>query len=375
MNEKWGIIGRSERIQDVLKVIEQVADTDVAVLIQGESGTGKEMVTRAVHMNSGRSSQEMISVNCGAIPEGILESELFGHEKGSFTGAQARRMGYFEMADKSTIFLDEIGEMSLQTQVKLLRVLELGEFMRVGGNKLIKSDVRIIAATNKDLEHEVQKGNFRDDLFYRLKTVTIYLPSLRERTVDIPLFIDKFTKEIEKKYNLRSDGIDDEALDCLMHYEWPGNVRELKNLIESFIVLNKGRLITIENLPENIRKYRVHSPEALPIRLNKAPDQAERELIYGALLGLRSEVNEIKNMLMDVLMNQRTHPTGNQYNGHMDITDYIPNNRDIDDDLTVGKIETEAIKEALKRFGGNRRTAAKALGMSERTLYRKLKKL
>ncbi|MFC1492643.1 sigma-54 interaction domain-containing protein [candidate division KSB1 bacterium] len=374
-NETWGIIGESEKIQNVLSLIKKVADTDVQVLIQGESGTGKEVVTRAIVMESSRDEKDLVSVNCGAIPEGILESELFGHEKGAFTGAHAKRAGYFEMADKGTIFLDEIGEMSLQTQVKLLRVLELGEYMKVGSAKAEKTNARVIAATNKDLAVEVRKGNFREDLYYRLKTVTITLPPLRERTRDIPLLIDKFVIDMEKKYKVKHQGFDQGVLECLLQYEWPGNVRELKNFIESLVLLKKGERVYLSDLPDNIC-ISGKNDYPLPVKLNKPHDQAERELIYAALLGLRADINDLKNMIGDTLSKVKDQDASYRYHAPMtDITEYINKNGDPDDDISVGRFEIEAIREALKRYNGNRRLAAKALGMSERTLYRKLKKL
>ncbi|MCP4724518.1 MAG: sigma-54-dependent Fis family transcriptional regulator [bacterium] len=375
INETWGIIGESEKIRDVIDLIRKVADTDVPVLIQGESGTGKEMVTRAIVKESSRNEKDMVSVNCGAIPEGILESELFGHEKGAFTGAHIKRVGYFEMAHKGTIFLDEIGEMSLQTQVKLLRVLELGEYMKVGSAKVEKTDARVIAATNKDLAVEIKKGNFREDLFYRLKTVTITLPPLRERIRDIPLFIDKFVADMEEKYKLKHRGFDQEVIECLLQYEWPGNVRELKNFIESLVLLKKGDRVYITDLPDNMC-ISGNEDYPMPVKLNKPHDQAERELIYAALLGLRADINDLKNMIGETLNKVKDQDATSRYHSPLtDITEYINKNGDPDDDISVGRFELEAIREALKRYNGNRRLAAKALGMSERTLYRKLKKL
>ncbi|MFC1564486.1 sigma-54 interaction domain-containing protein [candidate division KSB1 bacterium] len=373
-NEIWGIVGESEKIQNVISLIRKVADTEVPVLIQGESGTGKEMVTKAIVQNSSRADKEMVSVNCGAIPEGILESELFGHEKGAFTGAHIRRIGYFEMANHGTIFLDEIGEMSLQTQVKLLRVLESGEYMKVGSARLEQADVRVIAATNKDLAQEVQRANFREDLYYRLKTVAINLPPLRERTRDIPLLIDKFIGDMEEKYKIRQEGFDEDVFECLMQYKWPGNVRELKNLIESLVLLKKGLRIQIEDLPENMC-VSGRGMYTLPVKLNKPADKAERELIYGALLGLRADMNDLKELINETLHKFKDQNASYKFHAPMtDVTEYINKNGYTDDDISVERFETEAIKEALKRYNGNRRLAAKALGMSERTLYRKLKK-
>lgn len=374
-NEKWGIIGVSSKIQEVLNTISKVASTDVAVLVQGESGTGKELVTQAIHNNSSRSDKDIITVNCGAIPEGILESELFGHEKGAFTGAHIKRLGYFELADKGTIFLDEIGEMTLLTQVKLLRVLESGEFMRVGGTKKIKTDVRVIAATNKDLSNEVDKGNFREDLYYRLKSVLITLPPLRERARDIPLLLEKFKILTEKKYNIYNSGFTLDAEDCLIKYNWPGNIRELKNFVESVLILKKEGMIDIDDLPENIRSINQNT-KGLPIHLNKTTEQAERELIYGALLGLRSDIADLKEMMNSNINSVKDQGFINDIHNERDITEYLNKTNNIyEDDITMGKMEEDAIREALKRYRGNRKLAAHALGISERTLYRKLKKI
>jgi len=374
-NIRWGIIGESGKIREVLRIVEQVADTEVAVLIQGESGTGKEMIARAIHDNSSRSGGELVSVNCGAIPEGILESELFGHEKGAFTGASSRRIGYFEMADNGTIFLDEIGEMSLQTQVKLLRVLENGEFIRVGGARTLRTNARLVAATNKDLEQEVQNGNFRQDLYYRLKTITINLPPLRERGADIALLTGHFIKNLEKKYGIHRQEINPAVLESFARYSWPGNIRELKNLLESLVLLKKGGKIEPSDLPENIRNSG-KTVGGLPVYVNKTSDQAERELIYRALLGLRSDIADLRNTIVETLKMIRKQSGGYHYEYRSgDVSEFIPVDNEDSVDLSVKKVESEAIKEALHRFNGNRKSAARALGISERTLYRKLKKL
>lgn len=372
----WGIIGTSDKIREVLNIIKKVADTEVVVLIQGESGTGKELVAVAVHENSGRSNGPLVSVNCGAIPEGILESELFGHEKGSFTGAIAQRKGYFERADNGTIFLDEIGEMSLQTQVKLLRVLEDGDFIRVGGSKKLNSNARIIAATNKNLEREVQNGNFREDLYYRLKSVAIDLPPLRERGNDVLLLVENFINHLESKYKIKQEGIDPEVIECFKNYNWPGNIRELKNLLESLVLLKKGAKIEMEDLPENIRKSQA-GVSGLPVYVNKTTDQAERELIYRALLGVRSDIADLKSMLQDSIYSARRRSQINDQfeRSFNDVSELVAVSEDSFDDISVEKAESELIQEALRRFNGNRRMAAKALGISERTLYRKLKKI
>jgi len=371
--DKWEIIGKSDKIQEMKKVIEQVAPSDISVLIVGESGTGKEMIAKALHNRSNRKNEQMVSVNCGAIPEGILESELFGHEKGSFTGAIGQRKGYFEIASKGSIFLDEIGEMSLYTQVKLLRVLEEKEFLRVGGNVPIKVDTRVIASTNKDLELAVNKGEFRKDLYYRLKAVTIYVPPLRERKEDIELLVNTFMEDFKKRNNISVKGISPEAVRVLKEYSWPGNVRELKNLIESVIILNKGEVIKVADLPENVRKIN-ELDRNLPVHLKITAEKAERELIYRTLLVLGSEMSEIKKLLMENLKFIQTFVPDKKFKYH----EQIPEEEiSFKEDNEYGEVslqfnEKELVKKALIKHKGNRKKAAKDLGISERTLYRKL---
>ena len=371
--DKWEIIGKSDKIQEMKKVIEQVAPSDISALIVGESGTGKEMIAKALHNRSNRKNEQMVSVNCGAIPEGILESELFGHEKGSFTGAIGQRKGYFEIASKGSIFLDEIGEMSLYTQVKLLRVLEEKEFLRVGGNVPIKVDTRVIASTNRDLELAVNKGEFRKDLYYRLKAVTIYVPPLRERKEDIELLINTFMEDFKKRNNISVKGISPEAVRVLKEYSWPGNVRELKNLIESVIILNKGEVIKVADLPENVRKIN-ELDRNLPVHLKITAEKAERELIYRTLLVLGSEMSEIKKLLTENLKFIQTFVPDKKFKYH----EQIPEEEiSFKEDNEYGEVslqfnEKELVKKALIKHKGNRKKAAKDLGISERTLYRKL---
>jgi len=367
------ILGISEKILEVKEIAQQVAPTNISVLIVGESGTGKELVVKVLHENSARSEKPLINVNCGAIPEGILESELFGHEKGSFTGASERRKGYFEAANNGTIFLDEIGEMSLATQVKLLRVLEEGEFMRVGGNKTIKVDVRIIAATNKDLLKAVKKGHFRKDLYYRLKAVTIHLPPLRERKEDIPILAEHFISEFGKKNNITAKGISPEAIKILQEYSWPGNIRELKNMLESLVVLKKGEIIKRNDIPANFREQETYDSN-LPVHLNMTSEQSEREIIYRTLLSLKSDLMEIKNILINRPNMYNTLPARRILNGEIVEEDM---NKYVDDEgiLSLEKLEQKAILDAIKKYDGNRDKVAEALGISRRTLYRKLKKI
>jgi len=358
-----GIIGQSPEIQEIVDVVRQVAPTDITVLISGESGVGKEIIMNAIQAASKRANKPLVKVNCGAIPEGLIESELFGHEKGSFTSAMDTRKGYFEIADGGTIFLDEIGETPLGTQVKLLRVLENGEFMRVGASVPRTADVRVIAATNKNLEYEVQQKRFRADLYFRLRSVNIYVPPLRNRREDIPLLVDHIIKEFTEKNHTTFEGFTDDATDELLSYQWPGNVRELRNVLESMVVLANGRKITGEDIRKFLQTQRVEVGERnLPVRSNKTVEQAERELIYRALLDLKTNIIELK----DLLGQQATAVTGN--NGHKETVE-------MNGGLSLDEMERRMIRNSLERHRGNRRLAAKELNISERTLYRKIKEL
>lgn len=357
-----GIVGQSPEIQELVDVIRQVAPTDITVLISGESGVGKEVVMNALHAASKRADKSLVKVNCGAIPEGLIESELFGHEKGSFTSAVDARKGYFEIADGGTMFLDEIGEMPLGTQVKLLRVLENGEYMRVGASVPRKADVRVIAATNKDLEYEVQQKKFRADLYFRLRSVNIEVPPLRNRREDIPLLVDHIIKEYTDKNHMTFQGFTDDATEVLLNYDWPGNIRELRNVLESMVVLENGRKITGEDVRKYVQKDRVESTERnLPVRSNRTVEQAERELIYRALLDLKTNIIELKDLL-----SRQEPPTNN--NGHKDPVE-------VNGGLSLDEMERRMIRNSLERHRGNRRLAAKELNISERTLYRKIKEL
>ncbi len=369
--QQHGIIGQSVEIAEIIDVLQQVAPTDLTILVTGESGTGKEVIAKAIHNASRRASKPMISVNAGAIPEGIIESELFGHEKGSFTGAGETRKGYFELADGGTILLDEIGELPLATQVKFLRVLENGEYMRVGSATPRKVDVRVIAATNKDLESEVRQGNFRGDLFFRLRSINIRIPALRERKEDIPLFVNEFTRQVSEKNKIPFSGITNEAMELLKNYRWLGNIRELRNVIESMIVIERGKLIDALD----IRKYLndMHEPSRnLPVHTHKTPEQAERELIYRALLEMKNDIMDIKNLLVHTNGNGgRVVPVGSNYiEAHVDTEEHPSSAERI---LPIDEMEKRMIISALDRYSDNRRLAAKALNISERTLYRKIK--
>ena len=368
LQTELGFYGNSPEVEEILEIIQTVAPTDLSVLIVGESGTGKEIIARAIHKLSKRAQKPLISVNTGAIPEGILESELFGHEKGSFTGAVGQKKGYFEAADKGTIFLDEIGEMALNTQVKLLRVLEESEVMRVGGTSVFHVDVRLIAATNKNLEIAVQKNEFRRDLYYRLKAITIAIPPLRKRINDIPVLVPKIVDNYSRSQNIRFKGFSPDAIDLMKEYNWPGNVRELRNFIETALILNRGEVVNSKYVSENLGLHREHiSSPNLPVPLNLPHDQAEREIIYRTLLSLKMDIAEIKN----ILLNHNPRP-GFPLPAPQNITDDLPNAKALKPS-TISGMERELIKETLNKYGGSRRKTARALQISERTLYRKIK--
>ena len=375
-----GIIGNTEAIQEVLEMIVQVGPVDITVLVTGESGTGKEKVAKAIHKSSKRTHEPLIIVNCGAIPEGIIESELFGHKKGAFTGAGDDRKGYFETANKGTIFLDEIGETPLETQVKLLRVLENGEFIRVGDSNTLHTDVRIIAATNKNLESLVKKGDFRQDLYYRLKTVSIHVPALRQRVEDLSLFVERFALEFTRTNDIVYRGFMPEAIRLMKQYNWPGNVRELKNFVESILVLEKGERVTSEMVERKLRPSLdtgLQNPH-LPVLVDQSPERVENELILRQLFLLRQDVELIRK-----IMNEQARGNDTLHYINESVQD-VPVTMEIDSkadtlirpdaigDMTLEDLEKEAIKRTLKFFNKNRRAAARSLGMSERTLYRKI---
>ena len=386
LQKQSGILGTSLGIRQVLEMIMQISPVDISVLVTGESGTGKELVAKAIHKFSKRKNEEMVVVNCGAIPEGIIESELFGHKKGSFTGAGSDRKGYFEQADKGTIFLDEIGEAPLETQVKLLRVLESGEFMRVGEAKTRKTDVRVIAATNKSLSELVKNGDFREDLYFRLKTVMVQLPPLRERVEDINAFIERFALEFTRANDIRYRGFMPDAVRIMKQYAWPGNVRELKHFIEKVLVLEKGERITVDVIERelnNVIPDQASNNPALPILVSKASDKAEIDLILRQLFMLKQDteliqklivgganvapttsLSEIKPIDQNIKIPQKS----------MEIVEHSYKfiRDDAIGDMLIKDLEEEAIKRTLKFFNNNRRKTAKSLGMSERTLYRKI---
>ena len=383
IKQKSGIIGESEEINQVLEMVSQVAGVDISVLINGESGTGKELVAKAIHIASMRSSKDLTIVNCGAIPEGIIESELFGHKKGAYTDASESRKGYFETANKGTIFLDEIGDMPLETQVKVLRVLESGEYMRVGDSISKRTDTRVIAATNKNLAKLVKEGKFRQDLYYRLKTVTINLPALRRRKNDIRLLVERFALQFSRTNKIKYKGFTPEAIKAIQKFDWPGNVRELRNFIESILILEKGERITAEIIEKQLQSEKMiefSDNPALPVVVNQNPDQAERELILRQLLFLRQDIEELKLMLkqsdFSILNSPRNIDENFSNKIHDDEFDSFED-KTLLKEQAIGSFKTtdlekEMILRTLEHFNNNRRAAAKSLGMSERTLYRKI---
>lgn len=356
-----GIVGQSVEIKEIVKIIQQVAITDLTILITGESGSGKEVVAKAIYKTSNRQSKNLITVNCGAIPEGILESELFGHKKGAFTGASESRTGYFELANHGTIFLDEIGDLQPQTQVKFLRILENGEFMRVGSSETLTADVRVIAATNKDLERDVYENKFRADLYYRLRAINIKIPSLRERKEDIPLLFDKFTAEICAENKIQFKGISQSATNLMLNYSWPGNVRELQNVVKNLIILHGNKIIEDEDVIKYLSTIDTSNNKNrfLPVHLNKTSEQAERELILRALIELKENITDLRNIMLSSV--------GCQKGGALP-----PVHSDLDN-LSLKDLEKHAIVKVLEKTNYNKRKTAKRLGISERTLYRKMK--
>lgn len=368
-----GIIGRSPQIAAIVEMIRRVAPTDIGVLLVGESGVGKEVIASAIHKLSRRRNVRMISINCGAIPETLLESELFGHEKGAFTGAVESRKGLFEAANGGTIFLDEIGEMPLATQVRLLRVLESFEFTRVGSTESRRTDVRIIAATNRDLERDVARGLFRQDLYYRLRSIQIRIPPLRERPSDIPVLVEHFARLSAARLGIQNPRISDDAMDILVRHHWTGNVRELKNFIEMILTLEGEKDLDAGSVMRHLDRDRMQAPAENPNAIvhlaGRTPEQAERELIYRVLLELRNEVATLRQTVYSLaaqIPSTPAHPA-------------LPAAAEVPEDIferlvdrPLEQVEQGMILAAVRKHNGNRRHAAKALGVSERTLYRKL---
>ena len=403
IKNRFGIIGNSPALNHALNIAVQVANTDLSVLINGESGVGKEVISQIIHSLSARKHNPFIAVNCGAIPEGTIDSELFGHEKGSFTGAVDSRKGYFETVNGGTIFLDEIGEMPLGTQARLLRVLEAGEYIRVGSSKVQKTDVRVIAATNKELIDFTQTGRFREDLYYRLNTVPIRVPALRDRKEDIPLLFRKFAADFADRYKSSPVQLDEDARNLLMNYTWPGNVRELKNIAEQMSVLTKDKFVNGKQLQEFLP---LNNSNRLPVlvggkgAVSQQEFANEREILYKLFFDMKKDVNELKKLLFDMLQNPGSAPHIPVYNDNMlqDINpspsqaSYSPSNNnqpvyinqsnnhnnidqheDVEESLSIMDKEKELIIKALKKHKGKRKDASTDLGISERTLYRKLK--
>jgi len=355
---KHGIIGNSKQVNDLVDVVAQVAESDITILIYGESGVGKEVFAKAIHESSGRAGKPLVSVNCGAIPEGILESELFGHKKGSFTGAIDHRKGYFEIADGGTLFLDEIAEMPLTTQVKVLRAIESKEFIKIGAETVTKVNLRIIAATNKDLQEEVDAKRFREDLFFRLKAVSLSIPPLRKRRGDIEELALTFINNYSAESKITPPKVTPEAMEVLKEYNWPGNVRELKNTIETAIVLNKDGVIDLQSFSSLfIQQEEVDSSRNLPVFLRKSPEEADREILYRALFEIKKDLVDLKDLIV------HQHDEVFERNKKEDSKTVLP----------LNEMEKEAIIKALDKTRGSKRKAAKLLNISERTLYRKIK--
>jgi transcriptional regulator with PAS, ATPase and Fis domain len=416
VKQRFGIIGNSIGLNRALDVALQVAPTDISVFVTGESGSGKESMPQVIHHYSSRKHAEYIAVNCGAIPEGTIDSELFGHEKGSFTGATGERKGYFEVANGGTIFLDEVAELPLQTQVRLLRVLETGEFIKVGSSKVLKTDVRIIAATNENIQQAINKGKFREDLFYRLSTVPINIPPLRDRKEDVHLLFRKFAADFAEKYRMPTIQLNSDAVNALIGYSWPGNIRQLKNITEQISVIEKEREVKAETLLRYLPEKATHSN--LPMVIggqegahNISGDFSEREILYKVLFDLRQDMTEMKKLVIDLLENDKsgninaTEKTAMISRLHQDVdstrlhvspdsrpndpmsvqhhnpssdsnftfTESFQEHEEVEESLSLEAREVELIKKALDKHNGKRKYAARELGISERTLYRKIK--
>jgi len=379
VKQRFGIIGNNPKLDRAINIALQVAPTDISVFVTGESGTGKENIPKIIHQNSKRKHNNYIAVNCGAIPEGTIDSELFGHEKGAFTGAHDNRKGYFEVADGGTIFLDEVAELPLSTQVRLLRVLESGEFMKVGSSKAIKTDVRVVAATNVNIPNAIKNGKFREDLYYRLNTVSVFIPPLRERIEDISLLFRKFASDFADKYNTPSIRLDEEAMNVITTYNWPGNIRQLKNFVAQLSVIEEERNISaytiLNTLPEN--KNTSNSPMLFEDK-NKA-ELSEREILYKVLFDMKRDLTELKKITFDIIQNrgistESTEVLKNVSENEMTIiSDNNENIIDIQEPISLAEQEKNLIKKSLEKHNGKRKLSAAELGISERTLYRKIK--
>jgi transcriptional regulator with PAS, ATPase and Fis domain len=398
IKQRFGIIGNAPLLNRALEVSAQVAPTDISVLVTGESGTGKEIIPQVIHQLSSRKHGEYIAVNCGAIPEGTIDSELFGHEKGSFTGASGSRLGYFEVANGGTIFLDEVAELPMQTQVRLLRVLETGEFMRVGASKVIKTNVRVVAATNENMMDAIASGKFREDLYYRLSTVPIQLPALRDRKEDIHLLFRKFAHDFAEKYRMPAIKLIEESVALLVSNSWPGNIRQLKNLVEQLSVIETTREINALTLGN----YLIEKKQSTGLVLQKDAQKnefSERELMYKFLFDMKKDLTELKKLVVDIVgkdgkVSLSDHQTNYVNQIYSEVQNEIaPPNRSLpaaghtlevshpdfqehqefEESLSLEDREKELIKKALEKHRGKRKYAAQELGISERTLYRKIK--
>jgi transcriptional regulator with PAS, ATPase and Fis domain len=404
IKNRFGIIGNSPLLNRAIDIARQVAPTDISVLITGESGSGKEVFSHIIHSLSARKHGPFIAVNCGAIPEGTIDSELFGHEKGSFTGAHDARKGYFEVVDGGTIFLDEVAELPIGTQARLLRVLETGEYIRVGSSKVQKTNVRVVAATNKDVFDAVSAGKFREDLYYRLNTVPLKIPALRERKEDINLLFRKFIADFTDKYRSPSVQLDQSAQQLLMNYSWPGNVRQLKNIAEQIAVLEKDRNLSAEHLETYIPK---EAGSTLPMRISNQnkDDFSERDILYKVLFDMKKDMMDLKKLVAEIIQNggntsniQSNQNIINQLYRDIEIPessatpqdphqlvihqstndksyDLMDEAEEVEESLSLLDKESDLIKKALKKHKGKRKMAAQELGISERTLYRKIKEL
>jgi len=397
VKQRFGIIGNSQALNRAIEIAVQVAPTNISVLITGESGVGKENMPKIIHQLSGRKHAPYIAVNCGAIPEGTIDSELFGHEKGSFTGAHESRKGYFEEANGGTIFLDEVAELPLQTQVRLLRVLETGEFIKVGSSKVIKTDVRVVGATNVNIPEAIRSGRFREDLYYRLNTVPIFMPPLRERKTDVHLLFRKFTTDFSEKYRMPPLHLTNEAVQLLENYRWKGNIRQLKNITEQISIIEQDREIDAETL---LRYLPMEEMTSMPMVLGggtSGQSFSEREILYKVLFDMKNELNDLKKLVLQIMSHgvdegnhtadadlvQRvfgSEPTYHQpeetahFGGisPVSIAPIAPREIQVEESYSLQEKEKEMIRKALKRHKNKRKYAAKELGISERTLYRKI---
>ncbi|MFM2038686.1 MAG: hypothetical protein RL432_1625 [Bacteroidota bacterium] len=399
IKQRFSIVGNSSGLNRALEIAAQVAPTDLAVLVTGESGTGKEIIPQVIHQLSSRKHKEYIAVNCGAIPEGTIDSELFGHEKGSFTGASGSRQGYFEVANGGTIFLDEVAELPMQTQVRLLRVLETGEYLRVGASKSQKTNVRVVAATNENMQQAIAKGKFREDLFYRLNTIPIALPALRDRGDDIHLLFRKFASDFADRYRMPPIRLSEEAIQLLNAYRWPGNIRQLKNIVEQLSIIeterNIDRLLLKNYLPE------INESGALVVNTPQQESISEREIMYKFLFDMKRDLTDLKKLVVEVLsqtggielnpdqnilVNKLYQDFGVSVPGtilpqslmppkiqELEDQDDFTLHEDFEESLSLEERERELIQKALDKHRGKRKYAAKELGISERTLYRKIK--